>query len=149
MKKVLLLGDSIRLSYQPHVKEKLSEIVEVVGAEENCRFAKYTLWGINTWINELGKTGAEIIWATTTPVNNKNLTCRNDEIDRYNAVIADYMRNENIIINDLNTLHKGDIDLYIQEDHLHLSEKRQLVCSEAVVIIFLVLLTAWILNSCI
>lgn len=50
MKKVLLLGDSIRMSYQPYVRDKLDGIAEVIGPEENCRFAKFTLWGLQTWI---------------------------------------------------------------------------------------------------
>lgn len=48
MKKVLLIGDSIRLGYEPAVKEALSGEYDVWGPEENCRFAKYTL-------NELGR----------------------------------------------------------------------------------------------
>lgn len=55
MKKVLLLGDSIRLGYQPLVKEKLEGVAEVVGPDENGRFAKYTLWYIDRWINQLGE----------------------------------------------------------------------------------------------
>ncbi len=54
MKKVLLLGDSIRLGYQPYVQEGLKNEAVVVGPEENGRFAKHTLWGVNLWINELG-----------------------------------------------------------------------------------------------
>ena len=55
MKKVLLLGDSIRLGYQTLVGEKLGGRAEVVGPEDNCRFTKYTLWYVNHWVNELGK----------------------------------------------------------------------------------------------
>ena len=43
MKKVLLLGDSIRLNYMPKVFRNLDGIAEVVGPEDNCRFVKYTL----------------------------------------------------------------------------------------------------------
>ena len=142
MKKVLLVGDSIRMSYEPLVKEKLNGIAQVVGPEENCRFAKYTLWEINGWIDKFGnpdivhwnngiwdiyhlneeigiftpieeyakyisrilrelrKTKADIIWATTTPVNNKCVTCKNNEIDKYNDVIIEFMHKENITIND-------------------------------------------------
>lgn len=53
MKKILLIGDSIRQLYQPHVIQKLDGIAEVWGPEENCRFAKYTLWHINEWINTM------------------------------------------------------------------------------------------------
>ena len=48
MKRVLLLGDSIRLGYQENVIDELSGEFDVWGNPENNRFAKYTL-------NELGR----------------------------------------------------------------------------------------------
>ena len=48
MKKVMLIGDSIRLGYQRVVEEELFNEFDVWGSEDNCRFAKYTL-------NELGR----------------------------------------------------------------------------------------------
>lgn len=52
MKKVILIGDSIRMSYNARVKELLSDRAEVWGTGDNCRFAKYTLWNVNAWVNE-------------------------------------------------------------------------------------------------
>ena len=43
MKKVILLGDSIRLSYGDRVRELLGEGYTVWQPEDNCRFAAYTL----------------------------------------------------------------------------------------------------------
>lgn len=54
MKKVLLLGDSIRMGYEQYVREGLKGLAEVVAPGENGRFIKYTLWGANIWIKELG-----------------------------------------------------------------------------------------------
>lgn len=54
MKNVVLIGDSIRMSYNEPVKELLKDKALVRGPEENCRFAKYTLWSIKDWIG-LGK----------------------------------------------------------------------------------------------
>ena len=42
-KKVVLLGDSIRLGYGQYVPELLGEDYEVWQSPDNCRFAKYTL----------------------------------------------------------------------------------------------------------
>ncbi len=42
-KKVVLLGDSIRLYYGTKVPQMLGEDYEVWQPEDNCRFAKYTL----------------------------------------------------------------------------------------------------------
>lgn len=47
MKKVLLLGDSIRMGYQEYVKEALAGEYEVLCPEDNGRFAAYTLWQAN------------------------------------------------------------------------------------------------------
>lgn len=43
MKKIILLGDSIRLSYGNRVRELLGEDYTVWQPEDNCRFAAYTL----------------------------------------------------------------------------------------------------------
>ena len=43
MKKIILLGDSIRLSSQNRVTELLGSDYTVWGPEDNCRFASYTL----------------------------------------------------------------------------------------------------------
>ncbi len=52
--KVLLLGDSIRMSYQPHVATLLAGKAEVVGPEDNCQYALYTLASLERWFHELG-----------------------------------------------------------------------------------------------
>ena len=54
MKKILLLGDSIRLNYAPYVYRKLSEKAQIVWPEDNCRFAKYTLHELPGWLKTLG-----------------------------------------------------------------------------------------------
>ena len=53
--KVLLLGDSIRQSYEPVVCQKLSGRAEVVGPKENCQFSLYTLVSVSRWIEDMGK----------------------------------------------------------------------------------------------
>ncbi|MBR4868528.1 MAG: SGNH/GDSL hydrolase family protein [Clostridia bacterium] len=55
MKKILLLGDSIRMNYAPYVYRKLSDRAEIVTPEENCRFAKYTLHELPGWLKQFGK----------------------------------------------------------------------------------------------
>jgi len=52
--RVLLLGDSIRMSYQQAVAELLDGSAEVTGPAENCQFSRYTLESIDGWIAELG-----------------------------------------------------------------------------------------------
>lgn len=50
MKNVLLIGDSIRLCYQARVAELLGADVRVYAPEENCRYTKYALWGMYTYM---------------------------------------------------------------------------------------------------
>ena len=50
MKKVMLIGDSIRLGYQAKVAELLGKIALVSGPSENCRFSAYTLFNLATWV---------------------------------------------------------------------------------------------------
>lgn len=174
MKKVLLVGDSIRIGYQEHVKEILEGKAEVVFPEENGRFSKYTLWAINLWMNELGKpdivhfntglwdlhheypmvealstceeylenlrrivnelqrTGAKIIFATTTPIALDGVGRSNWEIDKYNEAAIELMKSLKIEINDLNSLIKQDLEGYICEDKLHLNETGYRISAEKV-----------------
>ncbi|OQB37383.1 MAG: GDSL-like Lipase/Acylhydrolase [Candidatus Latescibacteria bacterium ADurb.Bin168] len=53
--KVMLLGDSIRMSYQPLVARLLEGKAEVRGPADNCQYTLYTLSSLGRWINELGK----------------------------------------------------------------------------------------------
>lgn len=48
--KVMLIGDSIRVSYQSRVREILGDRANVQGPAENCRFAAYTLFSLSTWV---------------------------------------------------------------------------------------------------
>lgn len=53
MKKVLLLGDSIRMNYCDTVKDVLGDGYEVAWPNENCRFARYMLNSLRFWLNLL------------------------------------------------------------------------------------------------
>ena len=53
MKNLLLLGDSIRLGYDSFVQEKLAGRMNVYFAEDNGRFAQYTLRELSIWKSKL------------------------------------------------------------------------------------------------
>ncbi len=53
MKNILFLGDSIRMSYQPVVKEKLEGRANVYGPAENGRWSGYTLNTLRFWLPQL------------------------------------------------------------------------------------------------
>ena len=48
--KVLLLGDSIRMSYKPEVTHLLAGKAEVVDPADNCQHSLYTLSSLDGWI---------------------------------------------------------------------------------------------------
>ncbi|WP_123040331.1 SGNH/GDSL hydrolase family protein [Cohnella candidum] len=175
MKRVLLLGDSIRLGYEPFVREGLAGLAEVVAPEENGRFAKHTLWGVNLWLRDLGKpdvvhwnnglwdlhheppmvealtslpeyletlrrilnelqrTGAAVIFATTTPIAPDGAGRSNAEIDTYNEAAVLLMRSSGVEVNDLNALVKADLNGFLCEDKLHLTEQGSRRCAAQVV----------------
>ena len=54
MKNLLLLGDSIRMGYDSFVREKLENRMHVYFAEDNGRFAQYTLRALSDWKVALG-----------------------------------------------------------------------------------------------
>ena len=68
MKKILLVGDSIRFGGAPNspgygviVKEKLENIAEVYAPNENCRFAQYILRYLHEWSTAFPKEEIDIV----------------------------------------------------------------------------------------
>ena len=49
MKKIVLIGDSIRMGYDKYVKAALEGVAEVYYPPENCRFSQYTLRFLHDW----------------------------------------------------------------------------------------------------
>jgi hypothetical protein len=49
MKKVVLIGDSIRMGYDKYIKDALNGTAEVFYPSENCRFAEYVLRYAHEW----------------------------------------------------------------------------------------------------
>lgn len=78
-------------------------------------------------LRELKKTGAKIIFATTTPVWDKKSVLegpmppahRNEDIIAYNEAVLEAFRDEDIDINDLHSLIYEDRDKYISDDMIH------------------------------
>ena len=54
MKKIVLLGDSIRRGYDSYTKMAFKDVAEVYYPEDNCRFAAYTLRHLPDWKNNFG-----------------------------------------------------------------------------------------------
>ena len=54
MKKILLLGDSIRMGYDSYVKLALEGEAEVCYPSDNCRFTTFMIRNIHEWKGQLG-----------------------------------------------------------------------------------------------
>ena len=180
MKNIWLLGDSIRMSYQPLVNDNLKDKANILGSEDNGRYSLYTLSSFERFLEELGPPDvihwnnglwdighdslrapvqfsindyiknlefliqkflpftSNIIWATTTPVkkyipeDEEQWKWYNDEIDEYNKESKMLMNKYSIPINDLHLLVNRDIEKFICEDRLHLSDDGIKLCADAV-----------------
>lgn len=53
MKKILLIGDSIRQGYSHYVRLAFEGVAEIYEPQENCRFTTYILRSLLDWKNEL------------------------------------------------------------------------------------------------
>lgn len=49
MKKIVLIGDSFRMTYDKYVKDALEGVAEVYYPKENCRFSQYVLRHLHDW----------------------------------------------------------------------------------------------------
>lgn len=57
---------------------------------------------------------------------------KNDINDTYNQAIVPVLKAQGVIINDLNTLVKQNIDQYICGDYILLSPEGKMICTAAV-----------------
>ncbi len=60
MKKVILIGDSIRQGYDKFVKMALDGSAEVYYPEGNCRFSQYVLRNFSDWVGQSKFGGANV-----------------------------------------------------------------------------------------
>jgi len=176
MKKIVLLGDSVRQLYEPVVRKKTAGEWEVWGPEQNCAFAKWTLYALRFWrekldsadvihwnnglhdvvvffkedgtfvsleeykdslrkvARELKKTGAKVIFATTTPIGPKNEAQRsNADIDAFNRAALEVLPPMGIEIDDLHAAINENPQEYLSEDDIHPGEKGIEKCAQSVI----------------
>lgn len=73
-----------------------------------------------------------VIFATTTPVSEANIHVTNESVRQYNDLIVPKLSEMGIIINDLYSLVNSDIDKYICDDTVHLSQAGIDACAKQV-----------------
>ncbi len=143
--RVLLLGDSISISYTVAVRTLLTGVACVHRAPDNCRSTRHSLaeldrwlgngrwrvihcnWGLHdvaqveaagvqqvgieeygrnleTLFDRLAATGAALIWATTTPVQEGTASRSPADVVRYNRAAARIVASRGIAFDDLYAL---------------------------------------------
>jgi lysophospholipase L1-like esterase len=171
MKKLILIGDSIRMGYQDTVAESLKDFAQIDCPEDNGGTSANVLAHLDAWaidkqpdivhinagLHDLARepdgstrvaidayeqnvrtiltrlrdqTGALVIWALTTPVNqrlhheNKSFDRFEDDVVRYNAVARRVAEQMNVAINDLYTfvMDAGRDDLLV-DDGVHFTDE--------------------------
>ncbi len=175
MKKVALLGDSIRLiGYGATVPALLGEEFQVYQPDENCMFAHYTLrhvmyewkeqlqgadvihWNNGLWdvcdlvgdgpftpleyyLSDLSRIAdillsysPRVIFATTTPARPEKWDHDMQRTRVYNEAAVQLLQAKGVIINDLFTPVSQDVEKYICDDLLHLSEAGTALCAQLV-----------------
>ncbi len=80
----------------------------------------------------LTKRYEKVIFATTTPVKEAYPHSNTADIKRYNSIIVPLLEEKGIIINDLHSLVEKDIESYITDDNIHLSDEGTKVCAKQV-----------------
>ncbi len=89
MKKIYLIGDSIRIGYDKYVQESMANVAEVYFPSENCKYAQHVLRNLHTWKEELNLDYADAVhfnaglWDT--------IRVYGDEIITKPEVYADYI----------------------------------------------------------
>lgn len=180
MHRVLLIGDSIRLHYQPVVREELQSEAEVTRPAENCETsrkvrARFAVWlepykpdvihlncglhdirvnrgscevqvplaeyieNVDAIIRLAQRRAPVVIWATTTPVDEKlhraNKVSRRSEADvhGYNQAAVEVASNAGAKINDLHQVVETDgTKLLWQPDGVHFNERGYTLLGNAV-----------------
>lgn len=61
MKRILLIGDSIRMGYDKYVKEALSGACEVYYPSDNCMYAENVLRFAHEWVQKTGSSEFDLI----------------------------------------------------------------------------------------
>lgn len=74
----------------------------------------------------------KVIFATTTPVTERNDYNKNSDIIEYNALLIPKLKKRGVIVNDLHAHIYADVDRYVSADNVHLSPEGIELCARLV-----------------
>ena len=89
---------------------------------------------LESLVIRLEKTGAKLIFVTTTMVPKNEAGRFSDDVDKYNAVALDVMQKHRVQVNDLNCLSRTVHPKYgLGDDNVHYSEKGYSLLSKQII----------------
>ncbi len=112
-----------------HFNSGLWDICDIFGDGTFTSEAEYTETMLRV-ADIMLKRYDKLIFATTTPVSALNVYNKNEDIERFNELIVPLYREKGIIINDLYSTVAADIDRFICDDTIHLSEEGIEICAK-------------------
>lgn len=186
MKQVVLIGDSIRMGYEPFVREMLKREADVWAPADNCSSSRCLMGHLDEWVisrqpdivhmncglhdlaykdaegrpiahrqvpleeyqdavramltNVRGQTSALVVWASSTPVNErwhiekKGFARYEADVEAYNQAATRAAKGLGIPINDLYSLvMREGRDQLLSPDGVHFTRRGYEILAEAVV----------------
>jgi len=186
MKQVVLIGDSIRMGYEPLVREMIGREASVWAPTDNCSSSRFLIEHLSEWVisrqpdvvhincglHDLayknaegqpmdhrqvpldeyaenvrwilttvrGQTPALVVWATSTPVNERWHLAKKEfpryeaDVEAYNAAGSAAARGLGIPVNDLyGVVMQSGRDRVLSPDGVHITEAGYRTLAEAVV----------------
>ena len=166
--RALLIGDSISMGYTPHVAELLDAEAEVRHNPGNASDTDNTLASLDDWLAEmpadvvrqsrdhqvpleryranlarivdrLKRTGAALIWASTTPVIDdrhqavKDFDRYNRDVEAYNAAAGEVMAAAGVPTDDLHAAAlTAGIEAVLTPDGVHFTDQGYRMLAEVV-----------------
>lgn len=111
----------IQFNWGLHALKHVSADGKVCSVDDGTQAVPLERYGeeLESLTGELEKTGARLIWASTTPVHPGCLWAKPDDVPAYNAVAQRIMQNHRIPINDLYSLVLNGLDPSEQPDKVH------------------------------
>ena len=116
-----------------HFNTGLWDVCNINGDEYNFSPIEEYKFNLTRVVKWLLKVTPHVIFSTTTPVWENHPYNKNSDIEEYNRVAMEIMKENNVKVNDLYAIFKDNIHTYIREDDLiHLTEKGSKTAMDAI-----------------
>lgn len=116
-----------------HFNTGLWDVCNINEDEYNFSTIEEYEFNLERVVKSLIKITPHVIFSTTTPVWENHPYNKNSDIEEYNRVAVEIMKEYNVKVNDLYSICKKNLHTYIREDDLiHLSDQGSEVVAEII-----------------